>query len=68
MGGNVAVMVLSLISWIMRVDNPAGFILPWGLGISLVVATLLGITGWYGGELSFRHKVGVIGTSSHYDS
>lgn len=68
MGGNVTVMVLSLINWIIRFDNPAGFILPWGLGISLVVATLLGITGWYGGELSFRHKVGVIGTSNHYDS
>lgn len=29
---------------------------------SLVVATLLAVGGWYGGELSFRHKIGVIGT------
>ncbi|MBW4698586.1 MAG: DUF2231 domain-containing protein [Aphanocapsa lilacina HA4352-LM1] len=28
---------------------------------SAVVAVLLGISGWFGGELSFRHKVGVIG-------
>ena len=34
------------------------------LGIASTVATLLGITGWYGAELAYRHKVGVIGSSS----
>lgn len=65
MGGNVAVMVLSLINLVLRQGNPAEPIVYTGLAISVVVATLLGITGWFGGELSFRHKVGVIGPTSH---
>ncbi|WP_445245937.1 DUF2231 domain-containing protein [Microcoleus sp. OTE_8_concoct_300] len=65
MGGNVAVMVLSLINLVLRQGNPAEPIVYTGLAISVVVATLLGITGWFGGELSFRHKIGVIGPTSH---
>ncbi len=65
MGGNVAVMVLTLINLVLRQGNPAEPIVFTGLAISLVVATLLGITGWFGGELSFRHKIGVIGPTSH---
>lgn len=65
MGGNVAVMVLSLINLVLRQGNPAQPIVYTGLAISVVVATLLGITGWFGGELSFRHKIGVIGPTSH---
>ena len=64
MGGNVAVMVLSLINLVLRQGNPAEPIVYTGLAISVVVATLLGITGWFG-DVSFRHKVGVIGPSSH---
>jgi uncharacterized membrane protein len=65
MGGNVAALVLSLINLILRQGNPAEPIVPTGLAISIVVASLLGVTGWFGGELTFRHKVGVIGPSSH---
>ncbi|MCZ0900917.1 DUF2231 domain-containing protein, partial [Microcoleus sp. HI-ES] len=65
MGGNVAALVLSLINLLLRQGNPAEPIVYTGLAISIVVATLLGITGWFGGELSFRHKIGVIGPTSH---
>jgi uncharacterized membrane protein len=61
MVGNVAALSLSFISFILRWGNQAGAILPTGLIVSLVVATLLGITGWYGAELIYRHKVAVIG-------
>lgn len=64
MGGNVAALVLSLINLLLRQGNAAEPIVFTGLGLSVVVATLLGVTGWFGGELSFRHKVGVIGPSS----
>ncbi|MCU0546517.1 MAG: DUF2231 domain-containing protein [Oscillatoriaceae cyanobacterium Prado104] len=64
MGGNVAAMVLSLINLVLRQGNPAEPILYTGLIISIVVGALLGITGWFGGELTFRHKVGVIGPTS----
>lgn len=68
MGGNVAALLLTLVNWILRWSNVEGAVLPVGLTISLIVASLLGITGWYGAELIYRHKVAVIGTSTHQDS
>ena len=65
MGGNVSALVLSLINLVLRQGNAAEPIVFTGLGLSIVVASLLGVSGWFGGELSFRHKVGVIGPSSH---
>lgn len=61
MVGNVAALALSLINLGLRWGNPTGAILPTGIIISLIVATLLGLTGWYGAELIYRHKVAVIG-------
>ncbi|HEY9643610.1 MAG TPA: DUF2231 domain-containing protein [Coleofasciculaceae cyanobacterium] len=66
--GNVAVLALSLVNWILRWNNPADAVLPTGLIISLIVATLLGITGWYGAELIYRHKIAVIGYNSRRES
>ena len=57
---NIAALVLTAINFWLRLGSPDA-IVPVGVIISLLVATLLGIGGWYGGELSFRHKVGVIG-------
>lgn len=61
MATNIAALVLSLISFGLRLDDPATTILPIGLTLSLVVATLLLVGGWFGGELTFRHKIGAIG-------
>ncbi|HEY9881943.1 MAG TPA: DUF2231 domain-containing protein [Leptolyngbyaceae cyanobacterium] len=58
---NVAVLVLSLVNFLLRFGNADGAILPWGLVISWIVATFLLVSGWYGGELMFRHKVGIVG-------
>lgn len=66
MVGNVAVLALSLVSFVLRWGNQTGAILPTGLIISLFVATLIGITGWYGAELIYRHKVAVIGYGSKH--
>jgi uncharacterized membrane protein len=62
--GNAAALVLTLVNWIQRWNNVENAVLPVGLALSLFVATLLGITGWYGAELVYRHKVAVIGYSS----
>lgn len=59
--GNVAVVLLSLVNLFLRWSDRSATILPAGLILSLVVATILGVTGWYGAELVFRHKVAVIG-------
>lgn len=65
--GNVTVLLLSSVNWFLRLDNLTGIILPVGLAISMVVATILGITGWYGAELIYRHKVAVIGYNSRHE-
>jgi uncharacterized membrane protein len=44
----------------MRANNPEGAIMPVGLTISLIVVLILLVTGWLGGELAFRYKVGVV--------
>lgn len=59
--GNVIALGLSIANFLLRLNNHAGAILPLGLILSLLVASLLGLTGWYGAELIYRHKVAVIG-------
>jgi uncharacterized membrane protein len=60
--GNVAALGISAINLLLRWGDRAAAILPTGLFLSLLVATLLGVTGWYGAELIYRHKVAVIGS------
>lgn len=61
MTGNIAAMGFSLVSFLLRLGDRAAPILPTGLILSIFVALLLGITGWYGGELIYRHKISVVG-------
>lgn len=58
---NVLAMLLTIFNIVLRWGNPAGGIVPTGLILSVVVALLLGLSGWFGGELVYRHKVAVIG-------
>ncbi|GAB4372142.1 MAG: DUF2231 domain-containing protein [Elainellaceae cyanobacterium] len=58
---NVAVLVLSIINFVIRLGDPIDSILPVGFILSLIVATFLLASGWYGGELMWRHKVGIVG-------
>lgn len=61
MYANVTALVLTAINLGLRLGNPADNILFTGLIISVIIATLLGISGWFGGELVYRHKIAVIG-------
>jgi uncharacterized membrane protein len=58
---NVIALGLTGINLILRWNNPVGAVLPWGLIVSLFVILLIGASGWYGGELVYRHKIAVIG-------
>ncbi len=58
---NVTALVLTLINFLLRFGSRTENIVYTGLLISVVVATLLGIGGWFGGELIYRHKIAVIG-------
>jgi uncharacterized membrane protein len=61
MYANVTALVLTAINLGLRLGDRVENLLFTGLIISVIVAALLGISGWYGGELVYRHKVAVIG-------
>jgi uncharacterized membrane protein len=58
-GGNLLVLILTAVNLGSRWADPGN--LGWQDAVlSGVVAGLLGLTGWLGGELSYRHHVGVV--------
>ena len=57
--GNVSAVVLSLINVWLRYSNGETTAYPGVFWISLVVVLIFVVTGWLGGELVFRHRVGV---------
>jgi uncharacterized membrane protein len=58
--GNLLAVILSLVSLLLRIGDPAAAILPGGLVLSVIVVGILLVTGWMGGELAYRFKIGVI--------
>lgn len=56
----VAVMMLSIAAanWWMRVLDPTGSVMPWGVLLSASTALALATAGWLGGKLVFEHNVG----------
>ncbi len=64
---NIGALVLSVINFGLRMGNPADAIVPVGLILSCTVAVLLVVSGWFGGELTFRHKVGIVGPGESLD-
>jgi uncharacterized membrane protein len=60
-GGNAIAMALTFVNLWLRWDDPAAAVFPAGILLSIVVAILLVITGWYGGELAYRYLIGVTG-------
>lgn len=59
-GANVIVVLIELYSWYARYTQGADAIVPTGLVLSLVAVIILLFSGWKGGELVFRHRVGVL--------
>jgi uncharacterized membrane protein len=57
--GNAAALGVSALSLAARRDDPAKAILPVGLALSAFTGGVLLVTGWLGGELSYRYRVGV---------
>jgi len=57
--GNVTAVVLSLISLWFRCRDGVAADYPLVFWFSLVVVLILAVTGWLGGELVFKHRVGV---------
>ena len=58
--GNASAILLALANLLYRIDEGLGAgVIPFGLILSAVVVAILLVTGWFGGELVFRHRIGV---------
>jgi len=58
--GNAAALLLSLWNLLQRTNAPDMTVTQTGLILSAVVVAILVVTGWLGGELAYRHRIGVI--------
>ena len=57
--GNAAMLALSGVSLGLRVRRGRSATVPAGLALSAASAIVLAVTGWLGGELSYRNRVGL---------
>lgn len=57
----LAVMMLSLSSfnWLLRWEDAAHLIMPWGLYMSIITAVFIMLASVLGGQLVYEHAVGV---------
>lgn len=61
--GNGLVLVIGMVSLRQRLTDGDRSVIPWGLAMSGLSAMILSVTGWFGGELSYRFKIGMIDDS-----
>ena len=59
MMANVAAVVVAVVNFAIRLDDPAGDVASMGVFLSLAVVLILAFSGWRGGDLVYHHKVGV---------
>jgi uncharacterized membrane protein len=58
----IAVMMLALatLNWRLRLgDDPGQYVMPWGLGMSLLTAAFIALAAYLGGRLVYENAVGV---------
>lgn len=58
----IAVMMLSVatLNWRLRlVDDPGEYVMPWGMGLSLLTAAFIALASYLGGRLVYENAVGV---------
>ena len=59
--GNLTAVVIAISNLLLRyLQNPDAAVLPWGIVLSCITVGILLFTGWMGGEMVCRHRVGVI--------
>jgi uncharacterized membrane protein len=52
-------LLISLYNWYTRFEHGSSAVVPAGLVLSIIVVLVLLVAGWKGGEMVFRHSVGV---------
>lgn len=58
-GGNMVMLAITLANYLMRPDQVSGEPMIGGFILSVIAVALSMVTGWLGGELSFKHGIGV---------
>jgi len=58
--GNALALIVALVSLLHRIGDPATAVMPLGIILSAVTVGILLVTGWLGGELAYRYKIGVV--------
>lgn len=57
--GNILIIILTIFNLLIRDNDVSEAIFPWGILLSAFIVVLLTVTGWYGGELVYKHAVGI---------
>jgi len=57
--GNVTVLILAIFNSFVHTHDAYTSVVPTGLTLSVITVLILLVTGWLGGELVFRHRVGM---------
>jgi uncharacterized membrane protein len=59
--GNLTAVVIAIGNFALRYfQGPDAAVLPWGIVLSCITVGVLLFTGWMGGEMVYRHRVGII--------
>jgi uncharacterized membrane protein len=58
--GNLTAVILAAASLWLRIGDPSAGVVSGGLILSIIITCILLVTGWLGGELAYRYKIGVI--------
>ncbi|MGH2381271.1 MAG: DUF2231 domain-containing protein [Candidatus Limnocylindria bacterium] len=58
--GNSVVLASSAVSLVLRLRGPRGRVPAAAMALTAGAAGILAVTGWLGGELAFRERIGVI--------
>lgn len=55
----VTLVAVALTNWWLRVEDPVGSVLPWGIFLSALGSASVAATGYLGGKLVYEHAIGV---------
>jgi uncharacterized membrane protein len=58
-GGNLVLVAIEAVNWLLREEPDMPAVLPWGVVLSIIAVALMLFTGWKGGQLVYLHRVGI---------
>ncbi|HYG35565.1 MAG TPA: DUF2231 domain-containing protein [Clostridia bacterium] len=57
--GNILALLIAFANLALRWDQQSSSVMWTGLALSTIIVTILLVTSWVGGELAYKHGVGV---------